>query len=219
MLNKVGDIPLVEYVYRHISMSKQADIKAVITSTDKSDDELFAYCKLAEIPVFRGTLDNVLKRYVDAAKHYDASIVCRVCGDTPFADIALIDLMFRSLEDKRVDYIAPHRSTCAAGFFSEVISSNALERSLRMAAVKEDLEHVTKYILGNTDKFSVDLINARLNPEVLNELRFTMDYPEDADIVGKIAEELSGNYDFTSDDVIKAIKKIKGQTDVRHSRI
>ena len=44
MFMRLADIPLLEHVFRRCAVSKSADIIAVVTSTDASDDPLYEFC-------------------------------------------------------------------------------------------------------------------------------------------------------------------------------
>ena len=91
MLMDIGGYKLVEFVYKRAILSTQSDMVAIITSTHRSDDELYEFCKAKNIPVFRGSLDNVLERYIEASDFFELDIVVRVCGDSPFVDVDYID--------------------------------------------------------------------------------------------------------------------------------
>lgn len=208
--NVIDNVPLAEYVYKRCLCSKSADIVSIITSTEKSDDELFTYCLENNIRVFRGSLNNVLDRYIKAADYFNASIICRVCGDTPFVDISLIDYAFDILKSGLLDYVAPDRNTCAPGFYSEIFTLQALNKVFTWTKFQEDLEHVTKFILDNTGMFKIKLLNAGLNQPFIQNIRFTIDYPEDVDLGNKIAAELPDGYAFSSQDVLNAVKLIRG---------
>jgi len=67
MLEELGGVPLVEYVYRRCGTSNAADV-IVATSADPSDDRLYSYCADRGIGIMRGSLDNVLARYIEAAE-------------------------------------------------------------------------------------------------------------------------------------------------------
>jgi len=68
MLKKLGEFTLVEYVYNRCLASKETDLVGVITSLEKSDDELANLCKSKNIPFYRGNLNNVLDRYIKAGE-------------------------------------------------------------------------------------------------------------------------------------------------------
>jgi spore coat polysaccharide biosynthesis protein SpsF (cytidylyltransferase family) len=206
----VGHVPLVEYVYKRCLQADRADMVSVLTSEDISDDGLFDYCLANNIKVHRGSLNNVLDRYIKAGEHFEADTICRVCGDTPFVDVETINASFDILISKGLDYVAPDRNTCAAGFYSETVSFQVLKEVAALTKSPEDLEHVTKFILDNKHTFNIKLLNVGLNPEFLKNVRFTVDHPGDMDFCSKIAKKVSIDYLFTSQDVLDAVKRIKG---------
>jgi spore coat polysaccharide biosynthesis protein SpsF len=172
MLEKLDGIPLVEYVYNRCILSKEANQVIVITSIESSDDNLYKYCIDKDINVFRGSLDNVLERFIAAAKVYQCTLIGRVCGDSPFVDIDNLDNMFRECQKNKFDYVRYEQKV--AGFLSEVVTLEALEKSYLNTKQIADVEHVTRYILENQKKFKVDIQREEMNIKSL-----TIDYPQD----------------------------------------
>ncbi|MBF0488412.1 MAG: hypothetical protein HQK98_09650 [Nitrospirae bacterium] len=210
MMSDLAGVPLIRFVYERCLNSKEAGITAVATSDDRTDDQLYEYCRDEGIPVFRGSLDNVLERYVGAAEFYGAGIICRVCGDSPFVDTEVIDEMFEMLEKAGIDYIAPVKDRCIAGLDSEVIRDTALKAALKYAAGRDCLEHVTPYIKKAENKFKIKLIDFNLRPTALSALVLTVDYPGDLEICNKVAAILGKRYDFTSQDIFDVLLYNKG---------
>jgi len=209
MLASLGDITLVEYVYYRCKQSSEADDVMIITSIEKSDDALYELCLSKSIPVFRGALDDVLKRYIDAGEFMNVDKVCRVCGDSPFVDIATIDKFFIEIENNEsLDYIASSNSL--NGFMSEVFVMDLLKKVYNYDLTSEDYEHVTKYIRDNSSNFSIKEVDLKLRPSELEDFTLTVDYERDLDVANKIVEHLRG-FDFTSKDVISVLEKIKDE--------
>ncbi|MBF0516192.1 MAG: flagellin modification protein FlmC [Nitrospirae bacterium] len=205
MMADLAGVPLVRFVYERCCNSKEAGTVAVATSDDSSDDTLWQYCRTEGIPVFSGSLDNVLRRYVRAAEFCHADIICRLCGDSPFVDTALIDDMFKLLAAEAIDYAAPVKEMCIAGLDSEVVRASALRAAAQSATHTDELEHVTPYIRNNSDKFKIKLLDVNLRPDELSSLVLTVDYPGDLDRCNAIAAVLGKRYDFSSRDIFDAI--------------
>lgn len=207
MLKKINNMTLIEYVYSRCKESKKADDVIVITSDEESDDELYRLCADKNIAVYRGELDNVLKRYIDASNHFDIDVICRVCGDSPFVDIKAIDKMFYNFEcNSDIEYMSTTNSL--NGFMSEVLSQNLLKTVYNDDLSKEDKEHVTKYIRDNILKFNSKELDLDLKPKELEKFTLTIDYPNDILIAQKVAKNLK-KFDFTSDDIINVLKQMK----------
>ncbi|WP_172633610.1 cytidylyltransferase domain-containing protein [Sulfuricurvum kujiense] len=208
MVQKLGDRTLVEYVYQRCLQSEIADQVIVITSTDTSDDELYNLCNEKNIPVCRGSLNDVLKRYIDCAVHAQATIVCRVCGDSPFVDMDAIDQGFKLFDsDKTLEYVSTENSL--NGFMSEIIRVDVLQRIHSFQLNDSDKEHVTKYIRDNKEKFSTFLLNLDLCPIHLKNYTLTIDYENDLKIANFIINHLKC-VSFKSSDIIEILNKIEG---------
>jgi len=218
MLEKLGGVPLVEFVYKRCLASTLADAVAVITSDDESDDRLADYCAGRRIGLYRGSLENVLDRYVNAAEHYGAGIVARVCGDSPFVDVGLMDGMLDLVGKEGLDYSAPDKRSCVAGLDSEAVTLAALKRSLDASMSGDELEHVTLHIRNNPGSFKVKYIKADLMPRDLENVSMTVDYPEDMALCDKVLGSIGIGYRFRSEDVFKALRKWR-RADVRYSKV
>jgi len=206
MLETINSISLLEYVYNRCQTSKKSDKVIVITSTEESDNELFDLCTMKNIPVYRGSLDNVLERYIQAAKYFDVDIVCRVCGDSPFVDVKAIDTMFQSMSDySELEYMSTKNSL--NGFTSEVFSLDVLESINEKNLTIADKEHVTKHIRDNIAFFKVKELDLNLKPKELENFTLTVDYKNDLNIAKKIALEIEG-FEFLSTEVLNVLKNI-----------
>ncbi|MCX6077352.1 MAG: hypothetical protein NTW78_10800 [Campylobacterales bacterium] len=207
MLQEINGMTLAEFVYNRCKESKNSDDVIIITSKESSDDALYNMCINKNITVFRGELDDVLKRYIEASKYHNIDIVCRVCGDSPFVDIAAIDDMFYNFEySNEIEYIATTNSL--NGFMSEIFRLNLLERIYDENLSKEDKEHVTKYIRDNILDFQAKELNLFLKPLELEKYTLTVDYPDDIVLIKKIASSLN-DFHFTSNDIINILKQME----------
>ncbi|MBN1872021.1 MAG: hypothetical protein JW800_05550 [Candidatus Omnitrophica bacterium] len=204
MMEPLGGAALIEFVYKRSTLSNVSNV-VVATSEDLSDRGLYDYCLKNSIRVMRGSLEDVLKRYIDTANAIGAKYIIRICGDTPFVDIALADSLLDTLVKEGREYVAPSRISCASAFFSEAVSLSALERCARMTSDKQDREHVTRYILNHADGFDVKLIDAGLNPSFMSDVKLTIDYPEDIEAARRVVGRLADRYNFSSGDVLDIV--------------
>jgi len=207
MLMEIGGFPLVEYVYKRCLHSRGGELVAILTSVEKSDDPLFDFCSKKRIPVFRGSLDNVLERYVRASEEYGLDYVVRVCGDSPFVDVSLMDKMIKKAHEDCLDYVSAEN--VVDGFLSEVVSGKTLKAVLEQTDKPLDLEHVTLYIRHNMDKFKSTLFNVE-GDVVDNGISITVDTIDDLWLCGAIAQALMpgkgcDGFDFIQEDVMRAI--------------
>ena len=209
MLEKINNVTLLEYVYARCKASKNTDNVIVITSIDKSDDAIYDLCLSRDIPVFRGDLDDVLQRYVDAAIANNINLICRVSGDSPFVDVQAIDEMI-SCFNRRKGYDYIYTMNCLNGFVSEVFPLSILNKINNKNLTNEDREHVTTFIRKSDKLYNIYKMNLRLRPKRLEKYTLTIDYPDDILIANKVASQLS-TYHFKSQDIINILSHIDGK--------
>lgn len=217
MLMEICQIPLIEYVYLRCKTASSADLVAVITSDDPSDDKLHRFCMDNAIPVFKGSLENVLDRYVRAADFFGLTHILRICGDSPFVDIRAMDEMAGLAREQGLDYV--FTGQVLDGFLSEVISKKALKHARQNTTSLNDLEHVTPYIRQNPLEFKTALLKGN-GPGVDKNLSITIDTEKDYGFCCEIAKALArikGRpwFQFSNKDVLNAIAKIKDTKGVR----
>ncbi|MBK7666214.1 MAG: hypothetical protein IPJ32_02055 [Sphingobacteriaceae bacterium] len=58
----------------------------VATTTNSNDDITEAIANECDVKCFRGDEQDVMKRYIDAAEHFNIENIVRVGGDDPLID-------------------------------------------------------------------------------------------------------------------------------------
>src|SRR6185312_2563921 len=82
--------PVLAWVVRAARAASGVDDVWVATSTAAGDDIVAAWCKANGVSVHRGSENDVLDRYVGAARASGAQVVVRITADCPFLDPAVI---------------------------------------------------------------------------------------------------------------------------------
>ena len=121
----------------------------VVTSTESSDDALCQELKTQDIKYYRGSLNNVLNRFVSALEEYDdKTIVFRLTADNSFPDGALLDELEENFKSQKLDYLIcnGHKSGLPHGLSAEVMRVCALREASSKTQNLYDLEHVTPYL-------------------------------------------------------------------------
>ena len=198
-LQLIGDKPLIYYVIQRLKLVKIPLI--VCTSDDKSDDKLYEYLGKLDVAVYRGSLTDVLKRYIMTAKFYNVKNIIRVTGDNPLVDIeALKGALILFKEFTYVDAIYPNGWIKGSGF--ELVKLKELES---INSKKSDhKEHVTlalrEYIDRNLKYKSLAM------PTYQNgykEIVLTCDYPEDLQTLQYIFKYFDYRVNVSIEDIIK----------------
>jgi len=151
----------------------------VATTTSTQDEVVVSESKRLGVAVYRGSEDDVLSRYVMAARESCASAVVRITSDCPLLDSSVVDQVIRRYADSagELDYVSNTLvRTYPRGLDVEVFSTQALETAAANAAAPSDREHVTPFFQHNPGQFRLESVE-RL-PD-LSHHRWTLDTPED----------------------------------------
>ena len=190
VLKQVGHQPLLGYVIGQLKRVKAADELVIATSTDAVDEAIVSLCKTLDIPCYRGPLEDVLGRYVEAAHVYQADTVVRICADCPLIDPAVVDAVIAFYNSHRSEY--DYVSNCLQRTFPrgqdvEVFSRQALDRIGREAKQAEEREHVTPYFYRHPELFRLGNV---FHFQDLSNHRWVVDTQEDFIFISKILEAL-----------------------------
>ena len=106
----------------------------VATSTDPSDDVLVQTLQENEYLVERGSLDNVLERFLGVIKKFgEYENIIRLTGDCPLVMPEILEEMIFEFENCNLDYFSNAlEPSFPDGLDIEIMKSTALERLARM---------------------------------------------------------------------------------------
>ncbi len=207
VLKEVCGKTLLEHLIVRLKRVKQAD-KIVIATTIKEEDiPIVAMCKKLDVPFYRGSEEDVLSRYYEAALQYKGDLIVRVTSDCPLIDPCIIDsvVSFYINNQSGVDYVSNclHR-TYPRGMDVEVFSFSILKEAHFNAYDPFDREHVTPFIKSSSSRYSLKNIEYKTN---LSHYRLTVDTSEDLELIKKIFKELYfRNPEFKMEDILTVLK-------------
>lgn len=194
-----GTDSILDIIVRKLQNNNFSLPVVLATSDAASDDVLKVWADKNSVPVFRGSEQNVLDRFVQTAEFFGFTNVIRVCADNPFLDESLLKELIDTALRVRADYIsyeaAPDIPAMKShlGVFAEWVSLDALKKAQSMTTDKLYTEHVTNFIYGNPDRFTVRWIKAP--PEIYNrnDVRFTIDTIEDFNLMQRLYSVLANS--------------------------
>lgn len=199
------DLTMLECVIQRIRLTTLVDTIVVATTTNHTDDPIVALCTKLKVDVYRGSENDVLSRYYEAALKYGINTVIRITSDCPAIDPQVIDKMCIYYMSNYFDYVSNVVSrTFPRGLDVEIFSFNCLERAYRNATQECEREHVTAYIYGNPTKFQIGAYSENEDKEY-NKYRITVDTVEDLILAQKIFANLSFN--FNLNDLINLLEQ------------
>jgi spore coat polysaccharide biosynthesis protein SpsF (cytidylyltransferase family) len=195
--------PIIFHVVNRVKKSKLVDQAVLATSDEKNNEVLIEEVKKYGIDSFVGDENDVLDRFYQCAKKFNADIIVRITGDCPLIDPKIIDKVIEIFQNNQVDYASNvHPPTFPDGFDVEVFSFGVLEKAWQKAKLKSEREHVTPYIWKNKEFIKKNL----KNDKDFSHLRLTIDEKEDLDFLNLLFEKLNtDNYEMS--DVIQIIKE------------
>lgn len=208
ILKEVNGKSLLEYQIERIRRSKKIDDIIIATTNKEVDEPILRLCIKLGISYYRGSEDDVLKRYYEASLENKADTIVRLTSDCPLIDPLIIDEVIQHYVNnlKSFDYCSNTiKRTFPRGLDVEVFSFQALEYAFKNAVLSRDREHVTSFIYTNPNLFKVAGITSDVD---LSQYRWTVDTTEDFELITKILCHLYPiNNEFLLKDIIQLLNE------------
>jgi spore coat polysaccharide biosynthesis protein SpsF len=212
VLMDLGGAAVLDRVLNRLGRSKLISEWLVATTTAPADDVIVKHCEGAKWRVFRGSEEDVLDRYYQAATNMRADVVVRITSDCPLIDPEVTDATIRVFLDRKADYASNVEvRTYPRGLDTEVMTMLALARAWRNSTKPYQREHVTPYIYENPGEFKLQGIENDTN---FNRHRWTLDTPEDLQLLRAIYARFGGRDDFGWREVLKAVEREPNLADI-----
>ena len=222
ILADVGGQPMLSRVFIRTSRAATVTETVFATTTDPSDDPVAEYCDFGGIPFTRGDLYDVLDRYYQAAREFNADVVVRITADCPVIDPDLIDNVVNTLLDDEYDFVAnrlppPFGRTYPIGLDTEVCTFAALETAWRDARETFHREHVMPYLYEGVDLSAVSRqlsegvsqrgfkIAQLHHPTDFGAYRWTVDTPEDLEFIRQVFAHFDERDDFSWKEILDLV--------------
>ncbi|OGO42540.1 MAG: hypothetical protein A2W36_04035 [Chloroflexi bacterium RBG_16_58_14] len=211
VLLDIGGEPMLARVVERTRRARTLSGVVVATTIDPSDDAVEALCQRGGYPCFRGSVLDVLDRYYQAASTFQADVVVRITADCPVIDPGVIDEVvtrFLSPAESSVppeaartswDFAAnrlppPWGRNYPIGLDTEVCTFAGLKTTWEEASLPHQREHVMPYFYDHPERFRILLVDYPVN---LGNLRWTVDTPEDLELLRQIYTRFAGRDDFS----------------------
>ncbi|MBI2770093.1 MAG: glycosyltransferase family protein [Burkholderiales bacterium] len=185
--------PLLGWMLERVSTCAEVTDIIVATTTDARDDVIARFVEDAGYKVYRGSEDDVLDRYYQAAQLVQPDAVARITADCPLLDPKVLGSLIRRHADGGADFVSnsePLPSSWPDGMDVSIIGFGALRRAWSEAVKPSDREHVTFYFWNHPEAFTCERVDH--DPD-WSKYRITIDYPEDFELLKAIIEHFSGS--------------------------
>lgn len=179
-------------VVRRTRRAKRVDRVVVATTAKPEDDPIIGECERLEVNWFRGSEDDVLDRYCQAAAAFRADVVVRITADCPLIDPQVIDRVVERFLFERPDYAANTlERTFPRGLDTETVAVAALARSAREAREPYERVHVTPYLYRHPEMFR--LLSVTHDEADCSGHRWTVDTADDLALLRALYDRLDGD--------------------------
>jgi spore coat polysaccharide biosynthesis protein SpsF len=234
VLRDLGGEPMLARVVERVRQAKTIQRLVVATTRDVSDDAVVDLCASRGYEWYRGSQQDVLDRFYQAASRAKAEVVVRITADCPVVDPRLIDetvqvFLRKDAVPDPIDFAAsrlppPYTRTYPIGQDIEVCSFAGLERAWRDADQPYHREHVMPYFYegiqpercvkktaqaGYLDVFQSQrgYIVVQLNYEPdCGKYRWTVDTQADMELLQRIFAHFGGRVDFSWQEILALVQ-------------
>ncbi len=177
---------ITEHLIDRLKQAKLPEQVILTTSTHPDDQVLAETARKCGIPCFRGSEDDKLDRYLQAAKRHKVDFMVIVDGDDPLCDPLYIDRVIIKHLETEADFV--YCQGLPLGANSSGFTRPALERVCQIK--KENDTEVWGGYFTQTGLFKVECVEAQDPLLRRPEVRMTLDYEEDYQFFREIFDAL-----------------------------
>lgn len=184
VLRLIAGKPMLEWCLLRLEQALSCRRVIVATSTAQADNAIEDFCLKRNTPCFRGSEDDVLLRYYEAAQKFQADPVLRVTADCPFIDARVLDDMLQAFAASDVDYLSNTlERSFPQGLDIEIFTASALSRAQQTATQRYEREHVTPFLYQHPKQFTLARFKNAID---YSHVRVTVDTSEDWQVAENI---------------------------------
>jgi spore coat polysaccharide biosynthesis protein SpsF len=197
VLMMIGGRTMLDRVVRRVSRADRVH-DVVVATTDRPQDDMIGRAATGlGVAVYRGSEDDVLGRFRNAALVSSADTVVRVTADCPLVDAEVVDAVISAFESASPPAdLATNaaRRTFPHGLDVEVLSAAILNRLDVEVPAGYHRSHVTSYLYEPDHGFRIRSVE---HAHDLSHFRWTVDTAEDLALVRGIYEQFDNEDGFS----------------------
>lgn len=195
-------MPMLKLQIMRLQQSRLCKNIILATTDQPADSVLIDLANQSGISCFIGDKSDLIKRYLDCAKHFGLDYLIRITGDCPFVDgQSLDDFIEKAFIDNAPFDLATTKGNYPVGIDFELFSYETLCRVNTLPLTKDHREHLTLYFYENLDTYKIKRIMPPSNWGQTKD-HFTIDTENDYKHALKITNNLKKPF-FTIDELIK----------------
>ena len=196
VLFKINGLSILEIGYKRLKKAKK--VNQIIYLIPNSKENLILKKEIESFGglVFLGSEQDVMDRYLSCANFYNIQNIIRITSDCPLVDPSEVDKFFSIYEIMNnnnlylSNYTPPELASYCNGSDIEIFSKKMLEEASNIFKSDKDREHVTFQFWDG--RFSCNHLKIGWQEEFsINDVRLTVDYEEDIEVIKLIAKEIN----------------------------
>ena len=204
IIQKIGDYSLIDFQLKRLSKCTSIDTIILATTCSEEDKALKHLADINSTNFFQGEANDVLKRYLDAAKEYELDNIIRITGDCPFSDPELIDEAVNIFTQGQYEYISNNKPPkFPDGLDIEIFSFNHLKLLDSKTTLMSDREHVTTL----SQEITENVFNIEYS-EDLSSIRWTVDESCDLEFLNLLIENIDNPVDLSWIELLEKYRNI-----------
>ena len=169
--------PSIQYLIDRLLLEFKKENIIIATSIEKHDDVIDKFCLKNNLKCYRGSLDNVAERFLNAAINLNKKFVFRVTGDSIFLDVKLLNKISKKIEKDFLIITNRLNKDFPIGQSIDLININQYSSNFNLLKNEFDLEHVTSYFFRNKKNFKI--INLKNEKGVFRSKSLALDSKDD----------------------------------------
>jgi len=188
-MKPINGIPTIVYILRRLSTSNKCAKIILATSNETTDDIIAETGRKEGVEVFRGSLEDVLGRFANAAKEHGLDYMVRATGDCPFINGTLLDYVIEQCEQNEGFDLLTTKPNFPKGLDLEVITNDLLQKINVDSNLQEDKEHIFNYVYRNEEANNYKIVRITPYSSIEGiEGPFLLDDQEDYDQITSLLE-------------------------------
>ena len=187
-LRPIAGLPLLEHIIIRLKQVPEIDLILLAIPEKESEAPLVELSHQLQVPVFQGSEDDVLGRFIKAGESVQTEHVVRVCGDNPLIDMPLSSSLIQAHLSDNADYTIPD-DPVPLGSSCEIIRFETLKKIGKLAKSSIYREHVTTWFHDHPSDFKIKRVNP---PDYLkgSSFRLTIDTETDFLLIDELFKNL-----------------------------
>ena len=191
IFKKIGNDEMLTHCIKNTKKISYLDQIIIATTSKIEDKKITKIAKKNNVKIFRGSENNVMKRYHDAGKKYNLDVILRITGDCPFISPDVMNILLKDHFRKNADFSLPKKSTI--GSAGEIVNFKSLQYIYNIIKNNKKITFYSEYFkfFFKNKRFNQKYNLTNLPKKLVTDYRLTVDYSSDLKVLNKLFKLLT----------------------------